>query len=315
MKIINSSVEIIQQQPGIVGMKKQIELIGKVSHKSEGNITDDSYIKFIDNMKKIGHYACLDMATAYMKFPLCCFKSFFKLLRHHPFAKFCIHGGMIYATSTYRIIVQEDMEDFMERWWCEPTKYHYHRACAKFICSRLVSHQLVRHASLRPLQESQRYCNYGKDKFGGEVTYILPQWIYDVQEKIGSTVDSLTGESREWIFSEDGEELWNTLACYDRTVSSRDDIWRACENEYLWELSTEESQKLLAEDARGCLPNDTKTELYLCGYLSDWYMKPKTKERTGFFYLRSDRSAQRDVRVLSQKLEELFKEFGYNKLK
>ena len=46
----------------------------------------------------------------------------------------------------------------------------------------------------------------------------------------------------------------------------------------------------------------------MCGYLKDWRYRPKTKERTGFFYLRSDNSAHPDVRVLSQKLEKIFDE-------
>lgn len=45
-----------------------------------------------------------------------------------------------------------------------------------FICSRAISHELVRHRALAPTQESQRYCNYSKGKFGGEVTFIEPLW-------------------------------------------------------------------------------------------------------------------------------------------
>lgn len=315
MKIIKSSVDVIQQAPGIVGMKKQIELIGKVSHKAEGNITDTSYERFVENMKSIGHWASLDMGTAYMKIPVFCFRMLWKLLKHHPWSKFKLRGGYFYTTTTYRIIVQEDLEKKMEKYWCEPTEHHYHRETAHFICSREISHQLVRHASLRPLQESQRYCNYSKESKGGEITYILPQWIYDVREKIGNTIDPLTGEDRKDILELDGEELWNRLTCYDRTVSGRDDMWRKAEDEYMFEVTSEESQKLNPEDARGCLLNDTKTELYLCGYLKDWYAHPKTKERTGFFYLRSDKAAQRDVRVLSQDLEKQFSELGYDKLR
>jgi hypothetical protein len=44
----------------------------------------------------------------------------------------------------------------------------------KFICDRGVSHELVRHRPCSFAQESTRYCNYGKDKFSNELTFIIP---------------------------------------------------------------------------------------------------------------------------------------------
>ena len=311
MKIIKSSVDVKEQEPGIIGMFKHMEIIGRLSHKSEDKITDDSYINFISLMKKIGHWAVFDMGTVYLKFSIFKFRLIWKLLKHHPFSKFKLHGLNLYTTTTYRIVVQEDLEQAMRKYWSEPTEYHKKRITSHFICSRAISHELVRHASLRPLQESTRYCNYGGSKFGSEITYILPQWIYNVQERIGNTIDPLTGEDRKWILDLDGQELWDALCCYDRTVASRNKKLKEAEDEYMWEISTDESYRLRPEDARGGLPHDLKTELYMCGYQEDWCKRPKGNERTGFFYLRSDNSAHPDVRVLSQELEKIFKDKGY----
>lgn len=44
----------------------------------------------------------------------------------------------------------------------------------KFICDRGVSHEIVRHRMASYCQESTRYCNYGKGKFGEEITVIKP---------------------------------------------------------------------------------------------------------------------------------------------
>jgi thymidylate synthase (FAD) len=44
----------------------------------------------------------------------------------------------------------------------------------RFVCDRGVSHELVRHRLASFSQESTRYCNYGKDKFGNELTFIKP---------------------------------------------------------------------------------------------------------------------------------------------
>lgn len=45
----------------------------------------------------------------------------------------------------------------------------------KFICDRGVTHELVRHRIASFSQESTRYCNYSKDKFGNELTVIDPR--------------------------------------------------------------------------------------------------------------------------------------------
>lgn len=42
------------------------------------------------------------------------------------------------------------------------------------ICDRGVTHELVRHRIASYSQESTRYCNYAKDKFGNELTFIQP---------------------------------------------------------------------------------------------------------------------------------------------
>ena len=44
----------------------------------------------------------------------------------------------------------------------------------KFVVDRGVSHELVRHRIASFAQESTRYCNYSKDKFGSEITVIEP---------------------------------------------------------------------------------------------------------------------------------------------
>lgn len=44
----------------------------------------------------------------------------------------------------------------------------------RIICDRGVSHEWVRHRLASYSQESTRYCNYSRDKFGGEITFIKP---------------------------------------------------------------------------------------------------------------------------------------------
>jgi thymidylate synthase (FAD) len=313
MKLIKSYVDVLEQEPGIEGMFKHIEKIGRLSHKSENKISDSSYENFISLMKKCGHYAVFNMGTVYLKINIFQLGILKKLLRH-PYTKVCFNKMSAYITTDYRVILQEKLEKEMYKYWCEPTIYHYRKVTAHFICSRAISHELVRHASLRPMQESTRYCNYSSDKFNNELTFIIPEWVYDLQKKLADTVDPLTGEDRHYLLDLKGEKLWSALCTIDRTVASRDNLYRQIEKEYLFEINTDCSYSLRPEDARGILPHDLKTELYMCGYLCDWNYKPKTQERTGFFYLRSDKSAHPDIRVLSQRLEKIFESL-YGNLK
>ena len=54
----------------------------------------------------------------------------------------------------------------------------------RFVCDRGISHELVRHRLCSFSQESSRYCNYTQDKFGNELTFIIPNfWESDWDSK------------------------------------------------------------------------------------------------------------------------------------
>jgi thymidylate synthase (FAD) len=56
----------------------------------------------------------------------------------------------------------------------------HEKITVKITCDRGVSHEIVRHRIASYSQESTRYCNYSKDKFGNELTLIRPFfWKYD----------------------------------------------------------------------------------------------------------------------------------------
>lgn len=55
-------------------------------------------------------------------------------------------------------------------------------ATAKIITDRGITHELVRHRLASYSQESTRYCNYSKGKFGGEISVIEPPGMTDAQK-------------------------------------------------------------------------------------------------------------------------------------
>lgn len=46
-----------------------------------------------------------------------------------------------------------------------------------WVVDRGISHELVRHRPASFAQESTRYCNYSKDQFGGQITFIIPEFF------------------------------------------------------------------------------------------------------------------------------------------
>lgn len=102
----------------------------------------------------------------------------------------------------------------------------------KFVVDRGVSHEIVRHRIASYCQESTRYCNYSKDDFGSEITFIIPDYL---------------------DFGTAGWKVWK-------------ETMKACEDAYFKLLDI----GLLPQEARAVLPNSLKTELVMTANLREW---------------------------------------------
>lgn len=91
------------------------------------------------------------------------------------------------------------------------------------------------------------YCNYSKDKFGNELTFIIPCWIKDLEEK------SYLAHAEYHHAKEDTSKQW-----YDVCMNS----------EFVYEDLIRLGWK--PQEARAVLPNSLKTELVMTGFVSDW---------------------------------------------
>lgn len=67
MRLIDSGYEYIKQEPGLIGVYKQIERAARVSYKSEDRITEGSAQRMVEALIKNGHLACLEHGTIYLK--------------------------------------------------------------------------------------------------------------------------------------------------------------------------------------------------------------------------------------------------------
>ena len=102
----------------------------------------------------------------------------------------------------------------------------------KFVVDRGISHELVRHRLASFAQESTRYCNYSKDDFGSEITFIIPEYL---------------------DYKSAG---WNTWK----------ETMKACEYSYFKLLDI----GLTPQEARAVLPNSLKTEVVMTANLREW---------------------------------------------
>lgn len=102
----------------------------------------------------------------------------------------------------------------------------------RFICDRGVSHELVRHRICSFSQESTRYCNYSKDKFGNEITVIAP-YFWSVSG----------GLYADWCYACQQAE-----ATYFKLIDAG----------------------AKPQEARSVLPNSLKTEIVVTANLREW---------------------------------------------
>lgn len=277
MKLIESSVQIIEEKDPY----KMIELAGRTCYKSESNITEDSAKEFVDRMIKLGHGAMLEHGTIYLEIENYTDIDELKY-KGNPYSRaVAVFPNLLYVTTNLRVIVENGWEEDL-KWQCEPTEHHEKRITVKFILSRCIANEFVRHRVFSFAQESQRYCNYNKDKFNNELTFIRPTWL-----------NIPTGDYTYW----DGD--WCDIDNMKIQLPSDNGI----ADNFLWCLNNAGMQYRLLinkglkpQEARGVLPNATKTELVMTGFESDW---------EHFFELRCSGAAHPDARKLADELKSL----------
>lgn len=211
MKIIESSATLVQDNNPF----KKIEKVGRTCYKSSSELTDETARKFFKGLTQRKHFAMVEHAV--FVFQAC--ESVFHSLQGHKFFNYsveeladgterflisanlraineskeevllsvlgAIDPDLVYGDYEFQcLMITEDrcrvvdidlIPDIQEHAY----KLHKHLTF-HFICDRGVSHEIVRHRPASYAQESTRYCNYSKDKYGNEITCIKPadydQW-------------------------------------------------------------------------------------------------------------------------------------------
>ena len=283
MKLINPSVELIQQQSGLLGMYKHIERCARTCYKSEDKITEDSYMTIYNNLVQRGHLAMLEHGTIYLYYKECCYSNediaFMNKYKSNPYSKVIslgcddtrypdgifhdIMGGPATGdceyviTTNLRVIIENHWEDDLQ-YICEPTEFHERRITLKFTTNIGVTREGNRHRVNSIAEESTRYCNYSTNKFNNEISFTIPSWL-----------------SKEQLGNHNSKEI--SLAIEDLLSCGNYTKEEYAELIYLKALADAESSylKLIElgwspQQAREVLPLATKSEVIYTAFASDW---------------------------------------------
>ena len=275
-----------------IGIKKFIEKQAKTCYQSTHTITEDSYEKFVQRMIDSDHSRTLEMGTVHLKMLRPTFASFIWYLSlskdfSSQWLQWNSEKEYTYITTNYRYFLRlKKMFDgsnfeFTNYFTTEDNELFPKRHTIHFITDRGTMDSFRTHVGMSSLAESTRYCRYANDKFGNELTYIIPNWI------------DIPVSEYQFIGG-----FW----CNDKEVPLFEKS-NLITNNYLFGLQRAESTYMIllqqgwkAEQARQILPLSVKSELVLCGFDDCW---------DNFLYRRNDVHAHPMAHELAEKVKEL----------
>lgn len=287
MKTIKQSFKIIPQDKGLEGIYKQIELGSKVCYQSTHTITEDSAEKFVkDVLIKNGHGRPLEHGTVYLNIHWnnsihTIFEDVFRFYNNNKYSK-CVREVVdtsaqsdlcpdLFITTNMRVLVENDRLDDL-KYLCEPTEYHEKRVTVNVVCDRQIQTEIKTHTTLSSTFESTRFCNYNKDKFGNELTFIESDNFPNLEIKHSPAYNN----------------TWEVLmSAYE-------------ESEAYYMTLIEAGVK--PQFAAKVLPFGIKGEGYITGFISDW---------EHFFKMRTPENAHPDIQDISKGIKEEFIKLGY----
>lgn len=256
MKLIKQSFKFINQTDfSLVGIKKHIERCARVSYKSEDKITDTSYEKFVNMLESRGHDRPLEFGTIHLKMSSSQFDALQMLLIKNKVYNNCwIKYNVIdtekesicYITTNYRYYLELCKYDKGVSEYLDPSDslFYPKRYTVHMILDRGVMDEFRTHVGLSHLAESTRYCNYSKDKFNNELTFIDPCWeIKTANERITPEGTHMSSDSLEFLTA-----------------------LNEAEDHYLSLLA----KGWTPQQARSVLPLCIKSELISCGFEDAW---------------------------------------------
>jgi thymidylate synthase (FAD) len=160
---------------------------------------------------------------------------------------------------------KETVKDSVLQWMNEPSEEHEKRYTVRFTYHLAVARDINRHRVQSIGEESTRYCNYSKEKFGAELNIIEPIWFTDDEKEI-------IHSKKDHMSFKDMCEL--IARGTDFPAMEQVDYWMfanmACEYAYMMNTTQFGEKNWTAQKGSLILPLDTKTESIHTAFASDW---------------------------------------------
>lgn len=294
MKFLQPSFEIWQQEAGIDGIYRMIERAGRVCYKSENHVDNQSARPFVERLIASKHTAMLEHGTVYLVTDQA------KLAERYiqnPFSVVHTFNTKNYITTNLRVLVEQGWMDDLQYLYKQQPQ-HEQRITVHFTTQVSITREFNRHRSHSMAEQSTRYCNYSKDKFGSEININVPEWItncekFSATEQVGNFNMQFINYCRS-IADSNGNTNWTDF-----------DAWLfanlAAEFSYMQLIALGRKP----QEARAVLPLDVNTELIHTAFLHDWQH---------FFNLRAlgtTGAPHPDAKAIAQPLYEVFKQNGW----
>lgn len=274
MKLIKQSFQFINQEGfTLKDIYKHIEYCARISYKSQDKITDTSYEKFVNMLESRGHDRPLEFGTVHLKMILSDFQGFMNSMLtlgilNDIWIKSAYVGDIVYITTNYRYYLDiiKCLPNVKEYFTEEDNEYYPKRYTIHMILDRGVMDEFRTHVGLSHLAESTRYCNYSKDKFGNEITFIKPCWLNVPEGKYDHCIMISKNSPNIKIECVGSDEIGK----YYNIEEDKGLFLNGLVQSELTYLNLINNKKWTPQQARSVLPLGIKSELISCGFEDAW---------------------------------------------
>ena len=218
MKLINQNVEEWHCGYTLPEIWSHIAKCARVCYQSEprnNEETDEEFVKRVilrnHSFEEIGesrelqlklHLSCLEHGTVYLDIP--CEEDTLTSIRffeNNIYSKHnCSSNARYHITTNMRVVIENNLMNVLH-YITKPNVFHCLRTTFNITTDIGVARELARHRTHSISEESTRYCNYSKDKFNNELTFIKPCCLNDEKLKLyGDYHTVIRDKSPESIF-------------------------------------------------------------------------------------------------------------------
>ena len=323
MKIVEPQVELWEQEPTLEGAWHQIAKATRVCYQSkpregesgedfvkriilkpaliEGSLDDLEHCKFdFDKM----HGAMLEHGTVYLSFDVDNNLSIVKTLKENKYTKVFEHFASAESvvaeiTTNVRVLIENNIINLLN-YICKPTKYHTRRYTFSVITDIGVTREFNRHRTFSVAEQSTRYCDLTKDKFGNSLSFPVPSWINKDSLETSEVDNFLLSVMSSDLRYADSDEINNFNIYNDEKTWNDIDfyIYANIVAQYCYKALRNKGWR--PEQARQVLPLGLKTQAVYTAFNDDWQH---------FIKLRADNVSGKvhpNMKIIADKIKELF---------